>query len=143
MREFVHDDFKLSIPEEWADASVVVAAGPPNDGYSPSITVTREHLEYEVNASQYAARQLESLQEEMAQGGYQVREEGPFTLPGLSAFQRVHAFRVDDLGVEITQLQVYVTKGRQALTLTCTNLSDWFDQTRPTFLAAVKQLRWG
>ena len=142
MREFVHNDFALGLPDGWVDASVVVLAGAPNDGYSPSITITREQLDYEVDAYQYATKQLKSLQDELAQDGFQVQEEGAFALPGVSAYRRVHSFDIADLGVTITQMQVYVTKGAEAITLTCTNLSDWFPRTLETFLAAVNRFKW-
>jgi hypothetical protein len=142
MREFVHNDFALGLPDGWADASVVVVAGTPNDGYSPSITITREQLDYEVDAYQYATRQLKDLQEELAQSGFQVREEGAFALPGVSAYRRVHSFEISDLAVSVTQMQVYVIRGAEAVTLTCTNLSEWFPRTLQTFLDAVKQFRW-
>ncbi len=142
MRDFVHNDFALGLPDGWADASVVVVAGAPNDGYSPSITITREQLEYEVDAYQYATAQLKSLQDELARDGFQVREEGAFALPGLVAYRRVHSFDIPDLGVAVTQMQVYVTKGAEAITLTCTNLSEHFPQTLETFLAAVRQFKW-
>ncbi len=42
---------------------------------------------------------------------------------------------------ELIQLQVYVVKNMEAITITCTNLAGRFDQTRPMFLEALNQFR--
>lgn len=142
MAEFVHNDFRIGFPPRWIDSSVVVLAGPPNDGYSPNINVSREQLQFRLTAAEYAAEQLLALQEGLAEQGYTVVEERDTTLGGEAAFQRLHRFEVAEEGLRITQLQIYVVKGQEAVTITCTNLTDWFEQTRPTFMEAVKQFRW-
>lgn len=142
MQEFSHYDFAVGLPQGWMDASVVVVAGPPNDGYSPSITITREQLEFQMDVSQYATKQLSALHKELSQDAYRVKEEGLLPLNGVSAYQRTHSFDISDMGVEVTQLQIYIIKEQTALTLTCTNLTEWFDRTKPIFMDAIRQFRW-
>jgi hypothetical protein len=142
MRDFFHYDFIIGIPPRWIDSSVVVLAGPPNDGYSPNINISREQLSFRLTPAEYAATQLVALQQGLAAQKYKVIEEGPTTLGDVDAFQRLHRFEVETDNVRITQLQVYVVKGHEAITITCTNLSEWFDQTKPMFIDAIERFRW-
>ncbi|GBC93870.1 hypothetical protein HRbin15_02372 [bacterium HR15] len=142
MQEMHHYDYTIGLPQRWIDASVVVMVGPPNDNYSPSITITRDYLDFAMSASEYAANQLVGLKTELGGVGYRVVEEGTTTIGGLPAYQRLHTFQMPEGGFEITQLQVYVVRGREAITITCTNLSQWFEQTRPLFAGALQQFRW-
>ncbi len=142
MQEFVHNDFVIGFPSRWIDSSVVILAGPQNDGYSPNITITRERLEFQLTAAEYAANQLMVLRQDLSQEGYQVVEEGPLPLAGMTAYQRIHTFRMSDVNLQLTQMQVYVVKGREAITITCTNTAGWFDRTKPIFMEAIKQFKW-
>lgn len=142
MQEFVHNDFVIGFPLRWIDSSVVILAGPQNDGYSPNITITRERLEFQLTAAEYAANQLMVLQQDLSQEGYQVVEEGSLSLTGLTAYQRVHTFRMSDANLQLKQMQVYVVRGKEAITITCTNTAEWFDRTKLIFTEAIKQFRW-
>ncbi|MGI9067364.1 MAG: DcrB-related protein [Pyrinomonadaceae bacterium] len=142
MLDFVHNDFTIGFPARWIDSSLVVLAGPPNDGYSPNITISREKLNFNLTTAEYAASQLVALREGLADQHYEVLEETPLTLGDMSAFERVHKFDVAEDNLRIIQLQVYLVKSNEALTITCTNLSDWFDRTKPHFRDAIRQFRW-
>jgi hypothetical protein len=142
MQDIAHFDYIIGLPPRWLDASVVVLVGPPNDNYHPNITITREPLEFQMNASEYAANQLSGLHAELDSAGYRVLEEGSITIGGLTAYQRLHTFQMPEAGLEITQLQLYLVRGKEALTITCTNLSHWFEQTRPLFMEALERFRW-
>ena len=142
MADFVHYDFSIGMPPRWIDSSVVIMAGPPNDGYSPNITISREQLDFQLSSDEYAAGQLLALQQGLAEQNYKVVEESTLTLGEMRAFQRVHRFEVAEDDLRITQLQVYVVRGSEAITITCTNISEWFDQTRPAFLDAIQRFHW-
>lgn len=142
MADLVHYDFSIGMPQRWIDSSMVVIAGPPNDGYSPNITISREQLDFRLTPAEYAAGQLLALQQGLAEQNYRVVEESPLALGGMEAFQRIHRFEVAEDDLRITQLQVYFVRGSEALTVTCTNLSEWFDQTRGTFLDALQRFNW-
>lgn len=142
MQEMVHFDYTIGLPPRWIDASVVVIVGPPNDNYNPNITITREPLDFQMSASEYAANQLAGLHAELDSVGYQVLEENPLSIGGLPAYLRVHTFQMPEAELEVTQMQVYLVRGKEALTITCTNLSHWFEQTRPLFMEALQRFRW-
>jgi hypothetical protein len=145
VRKLTHHDLSIGHPEGWADDSVVSITGPPRGDYSPSITITREELESEMSAAEYAAVQLEELRRETAGMEYRLHGEEPLPLPfaGVIALQRVHAFVIDELEVEVMQMQVYAVKGFEAVTITCTDTAEQFAGTRPTFLEAVRLFTWG
>jgi hypothetical protein len=142
MQTLTHYDYTIGLPTRWLDASVVVLVGPPNENYSPSITITRDQLDFAMNASEYAANQLAGLKAELGHAGYKVLEEGSVTVGGMLAYQRLHTFQMPEAELEITQLQVYLVRGREALTITCTHLSHRFEEFRPLFEEALQQFRW-
>lgn len=142
MSDFVHNDFTMSLPPRWIDSSVVVLSGPPNDGYSPNISVNREKLDFQLSVAEYAAEQLLQLQQGLAEQKYRVVEEIALSLGGLDAIQRTHRFEVEEDDLQIMQMQVYVVKGSEAITVTCTNLAEWFDRTKPIFMEAINQFKW-
>lgn len=142
MRDLFHYDFSIGLPERWLDSSVVVMAGPPNDGYSPNITVNRETLDFRLSVAEYAANQLLQLQQGLVEQKYKLVEEIPLSLGGVDAIQRTHRFEVSEDNLKVMQMQVYAVKGNEAITITCTNLAEWFDRTRPTFVEAIQQFRW-
>ena len=142
MQDFFHYDFIIGIPQRWIDSSVVVMSGPPNDGYSPNIAVNRETLQFQLSVAEYASEQLVQLQQGLAEQKYKVVEETSISLGGLEAIQRTHKFEVEEDNLRIIQMQVYVIKGSDAITITCTNLAEWFDHTKPIFMEAIRQFRW-
>lgn len=141
MRDFIHNDFSIGLPDRWIDTSVIAIAGPPDSGFSPSITVTRERLDFQLKVNEYAANQLAALSEEFGENDYEVIEEGPIQISGMQAYQRTHEFDVDE-DLRARQLQVYVVKGDQAITITCTSTDKGFENSKQVFLEAIRQFSW-
>jgi hypothetical protein len=137
MRDFIHFDFLLGMPSSWKDYSIVTLCGPPNDGFSPNIAIMREQLEFQLDSEAYAMNQLASLRKELESDGYKVHEESSTMLGGTMAYRRIHSFRITGTDAEVTQLQVYVIKNSEAITITCSNLSSWFEQTKSAFLESL------
>jgi hypothetical protein len=142
MQNFTHYDFSIGIPSRWADASVVIMVGPPNDNFSPNITIVREQIDFKLSATEYAANQLASLKDELSELNYQVVEESPRKLEGLDAYQRIHTFLEPNINAKVMQLQVYVIKNKEVITMTFTNLAHRFEQTKPSFLEALNNFKW-
>lgn len=140
MQEFIHHDFSIGLPDRWIDTSVIALVGPPDRGFSPSITITRERMEFQLKLEEYAANQLAALEEEFAENDYEVLNEGAFQL-SVPAYQRTHEFDVTE-DIRARQMQVYVVKGDEAITITCTSTDKGFDDSKKLFLEAVKQFRW-
>lgn len=143
MQELIHGDWTIGLPDKWLDNSIVIFNGPPNDGFSPNITVLREPLTYLLSAEEYASNQLAGLMEEFNDQNYQVLEEGTVKLGELPAYYRIHSFLMDDSDSELTQMQVYVVRGMEAITITFTHLSQWFSLQRQVFLDSLSLFQWG
>jgi len=143
MREFKHGDWTIGFPDEWLDSSLIVLSGPPAGGFSPNITVIRDYLTFTMSAQQYADNQLPELRAELADQQYEVVDEGSIKLGISDAYYRIHTFMTEDNDAELMQLQVYVTRGQEAITITCTHLRYWFEQMQETFWEAVKMFTWG
>jgi hypothetical protein len=141
MREFIHNDFVIGFPERWIDTSIIALAGPPDRGFSPSITITRERLEFQLNINEYAANQMADLEEELKENEYKVVEEGRIQLGDMPAYQRIHKFYVSE-DIQAMQMQVYIIKGDAAITITCTTTAEQFNQSKSLFQEAVGQFRW-
>lgn len=142
MQELTHGDWTIGLPDKWIDNSIVIFNGPPNDGFSPNITVLREPLTYALSAEEYASNQLAGLMEEFNDQNYQVLEEGTVKLGDLAAYYRIHSFLMDDDSRELTQMQVYVVRGMEAITITFTHLSQWFALQRQIFLDSLSMFQW-
>lgn len=141
MQEFIHDDFSIGLPDRWIDTSVIALAGPPDRGFSPSITITREKLEFQLKIEEYAANQLAAIKEEFDENDYEVTEESAIQLSGLPAYQRIHEFDITE-EIRAKQMQIYVIKGDEAITITYTSTDEGFDGSRSLFLETLRQFRW-
>lgn len=141
MREFTHNDFSIGLPDRWIDTSILAIAGPPDRGFSPSITITREKLDFQLKIEEYAANQLAALEQELGDNDYEVVEEGTISINNSPTFARIHTFDVSE-DLKAKQMQTYFVKGFEALTITCTSTEDGFDDHKPLFMDAVKYFKW-
>lgn len=141
MRQFVHHDFSIGLPDRWIDSSVIAIAGPPDKGFSPSITVTREKLDFQLSVEEYAANQRVALETELDDNDYEVIEEGMIQVGNSKTSARVHIFDVSD-DIKAMQMQVYFVKSFEAITITCTSTDDGFADHRPLFMEAVNNFKW-
>lgn len=141
MRQFSHNDFSIGLPDRWIDTSIIALAGPPNKGFSPSITITREKLEFQLKVEEYGANQLVALESELGENDYEVIEEGMISLGNFTTFARIHTFDVSD-EIKAMQMQVYFVKSFDAITITCTSTDEAFADHRPVFMESVKNFKW-
>ena len=142
MQKLRHHDFKIGMPDGWVDASNVIMIGPMKEDYSPTMTVTREPLDSPTTARSYATEKRAELEEEFGSQGYEVLEERPIDIGRMSAFQRTHTWMLPEAEIQIQQMQVYFVKEGAALTVTCTDKMDRFDETKPTFMEALKEFEY-
>lgn len=141
MREFTHNDFSIGLPDRWIDTSIIAIAGPPDSGFSPSITITREKMEFELRTEEYGANQLAALEQELGDNDYEVVEEGTISINNSQNFARIHTFDVNE-DLKAKQMQIYFVKGFDAITITCTSTEEGFETHKPIFMDAVKYFRW-
>ena len=134
----MHNQLQIGKPDGWRDSSTLLLLGPPNDGYSPSLMVTRDPEPGASDAAGYAQAQLETLQKQLAEQGYTVEEEGKAEVAGRPAYRRIHRFNEPMQQIAVTQIQVHLIVNDQVITLTATDRSEQFPQTRATLLAAIE-----
>ncbi len=140
MQQIQYNDFLVGQPSDWIDSSHVILIGPARNNYSPNITIVRENLESQRSSQEYAAEQLPKLQQQFQNKNYEIIKEEPFTLGNLSVYQRIHTFSMPELEAEIKQWQIYViAKNNDAITITCTDKVETFEQSYTTFAEAVQQ----
>jgi hypothetical protein len=140
MKTIRHFDYSLGVPNGWIDASVVSFVGPHQDDYSPSMTVTRDYVDSPISPAEYAAVQRRELEAELGDLGFLVLEEGPCSIQDAPAFRRVYTFDLEDIG-KVQQLQVYLVRASDALTITATDLAARFNKSLLQFLQMLDGFR--
>lgn len=138
MNELVHGELRVPCPDGWRDASSVLLLGPPVEGYSPSLHLARDPRPGQLDAKAYGQAQLEPLRQKLGDHGYVVEEEGVAEIGRRIAYRRIHRFREPVQQIEVTQIQVHVIVGEQAITLTATDRTDQFPRTRPQLVQALQ-----
>lgn len=123
-----HNYLTIPLPDEWEDASQVIALGPEDQGFRPNVVFSQEPTEPGETAADFAARQLEPLHRALT--NYVLIEEQNIKLGPNAGFLREHKFSMDK--GEIRQFQFYVIMGGRAYTFTFTHLEGRFESTRPT-----------
>lgn len=141
MQQMVHSDLLVGFPDSWLDVSNIILVGPPDQDYSPSITITREPLAEPMKPDKYAATQLTALQQELGPQGYRVSQEGPTTVGDMPAYQRFHTFAMPKTDIRVQQWQIYMTVETTAIVLTMTDKTTTFQKSYPVFNEALKQLK--
>jgi hypothetical protein len=113
--------FALTFPQTWEVATradgmiVLVAAGPAEAGYRPTVNVVVELLPEPMPPATYAAR-AEPLAATVFHG-YTVVKEGSATIAGRPAYYRYFTWEPNN-APPVYQLQAYFTSGRSAYVLT-------------------------
>jgi len=143
MKTIRHNELVIGIPDDWIDASTVVLAGPVRGEFRPNLTITRQYLNAEINAADYARQQLPALKEAFRRLDFRLRSESNLEIAGIKCYQRTFAMRDPTSEVELQQWQVYVVHKLVAITITATEKAARFTETFPLFHAAIEQLKLG
>ena len=121
-----HNYLSLELPDDWEDASQVIALGPEDNGFRPNLVFSQEPAELDEDAAAFAARQLPSLH--TALNNYSVVREQTATFGPNTGFLREHTFAMDK--GEIGQFQFYVVRDGRAYTFTLTHKKERFERLR-------------
>ncbi len=143
MRSASFDGFSVSVPDEWVDASTIVLVEPSGEGFSRNLTVTRDYLSSPMWIQAFADQQRSALEESLGAQGFRVLEEVLTSIGGVQVVRRVHCFRVEPHGPEITQIQVHYPLGRSVLTFTLSDLSESFDANVALFESIIESIKGG
>ena len=124
------NNFTVETPDDWQDRSIItfVAQGAP-DEFAPNVVITRETVDAELSVEEYAYRQFEIAQQEVA--GLKIIEQENTTLSGRPAVEIVQ--RLSAHGLNLQQLQTFVLMREEICVITCTATVGNFNQYLPRF----------
>ena len=125
-----HADYRVTIPDEWRDASIVMFAGPGNDGFGPMVTIGREKLEEPESKERYAERLLPLLKKTFEEHGFELVEETATNLNGMPAIRRRYDCSLK--ANPITQVQYYIVNELTAYVVTMSDRKSRFSKSSPT-----------
>lgn len=132
-----HSYLEVPLPDDWEDASQVIALGPEVDGFRPNLVFSQEPTRPGETPEQFAARQLPQLRAVLR--GYDVVDEGLQRFGPNAGYLRHHTFHMDR--GEIEQLQFYVVLGGRCYTFTFTHLLGRLDSVRDIAEKMFRQAR--
>ncbi len=114
-----HNDFELSLPEDWQDGSQVIALGPLDSGFRPNLVMTQEPLAQGVPSIEvFAQRLIPELERSLKR--FSVLTQGPAQYGSRAGILREQTFESGAL--QLTQIQFYFIHGASVCTLTFTHL---------------------
>ncbi|NTX34721.1 DcrB-related protein [Myxococcus sp. CA033] len=134
-----HGALTLSLPEGWQDTSQVIALGPEDGGFRPSVVVSVEPVKPSETAQQLAARMLSSIQQHAQ--SLTLLSERQVTHGDKVGVQREYILTLQ--GARIAQLQFCTVKEGMGLTFTFSQREDRFRATRAVGEAVFAQARVG
>lgn len=124
------NDFTIETPDDWEDRSIITFAAPSQIGeFAPNVVVTREAVDLTMSVEEYAYRQFDIAQKEVA--GLQIVEQKNTTLAGRPAVEIIQ--RLSAHGLNLQQLQTFILLRAEICIITCTSTVGNFNQYLPRF----------
>ena len=124
------NDFTIETPDEWEDRSIITFAAPSRIGeFAPNLVITRESVDTRTSVEDYAYRQFDIAQKEVA--GLQIVTRENTTVgsrPAVEITQRLSAH-----GLNLQQLQTFILLDEEICIITCTASVGNFNQFLPRF----------
>lgn len=136
--------FKIAIPNDWQDNSIVSLVKHVDTAYDPNIAITNDKFFLMNDLHRYVTMQIERYREELVDCNYELLKEGPVALNGLQAYECFHVFTLQDDAASITieQWQVFLVFESEIITITCSDTIDNFKNSYPTFVEILNQFRY-
>jgi hypothetical protein len=131
MKDLVHQEMSIGFPDGWTDRTEVVFAGPVREGRSPTVTIKRITLQFEMSLAEFVKFQIQAAEVLLGVKPIDVMEEGPTTLAGIPAHIRVYRMRF--AGKWCVQRQYYALRGLSAYVLTTTSADEHYTDDLPVF----------
>jgi hypothetical protein len=124
------NDFTIETPDEWEDRSIITFAAPGQTGeFAANLVITRELVDIETSIEEYAYRQFDIAQKEVA--GLQIVAQENTTVGGRPAVEIVQ--RLSAHGLNLQQLQTFILLDEEICIITCTATIGNFKQFLPRF----------
>lgn len=132
------NNFAIETPDDWRDRSIItfVAHGSPNE-FAPNVVITREAVNFEMSVEDYAHRQFDIAQKEVA--GLKILKQKNITLSGRPAVEIVQRLSAHSLNLQ--QLQTFILMDEEICVVTCTATIGNFNQYLPRFRKILASFR--
>jgi hypothetical protein len=128
---------EISVPEDWADDSVITMVAPPDGQFRANLLVTRAEFDG-VDVAAYARGEIKEIRKAVKK--HVVHREEPTEVGGRPAFVLEHSFRSPE-NVQLRQIQTFVANGRTVYTLALTSEDASFENLRERFGAIARTFR--
>lgn len=124
------NDFTIETPDEWEDRSIITFAAPSLIGeFAANLVITRELVDTETSIEEYAYRQFDIAQQEVA--GLQIVTHENTNVGGRPAVEILQ--RLSAHGLNLQQLQTFILLNGEICIITCTATIGNFNQFLPRF----------
>jgi hypothetical protein len=124
------NDFTIETPDEWQDRSIITFAAPSLIGeFAANLVITRELVDTETSIEEYAYRQFDIAQKEVA--GLQIVTHENTIVGGKPAVEIIQ--RLSAHGLNLQQLQTFILLNEEICIITCTATVGNFNQFLPQF----------
>jgi hypothetical protein len=133
----VHNNLTLYLPDDWEDASQIVALGPVDNLFRPNIVFSDEPSIPGETSQEFAARQLAPLRAQLT--NFVLVQEGVRRFGPNEGFLREQSFSMEK--GDIQQMQFYMVQGARAYSFTVTHLRDRLNEVRTIAEQVFAQFR--
>ena len=123
-----HNYLSVALPEDWEDASQVMALGPEDSGFRPNLVFSQEPTLPGETDIAFATRQLPELRQALGDYDYVLINEGEARFGQNLGFLREHTFTFEE--TQLRQFQFYIIQGDRCSTFTFTHRDDRFSSVR-------------
>lgn len=140
MSTFENADFRLNLPDEWIDRSVLVWSAPPGEGaVPPNFVISHDRMNMGETLAGFVTRQTDSLRGALDQ--WTLIEQVPGSISGRPAIATRFTWRMAQ-GL-MMQRQSFVELGRMRVaSIGCTATAEMFDEAdRRWFQPLLADLR--
>jgi len=139
-KEILRNDYSIAVPLNWDDVTTTLIMGPKQGIYGPTLSVVTEKLNKNINIKQYTDEQYQNLVKEI--DNYTLQKEGEYQIEqNIPAYYRIHSFPLPEYGIDVTQIQVYVLKEKDAFIFTASEISSLFQTKLPMFEEMIKKVK--
>lgn len=124
------NNFTVETPDDWQDRSIITFVAPisPNE-FAPNVVITREAIDGEMSAEDYAHRQFGVARREV--DGLKILKQKNIILGGKPAIEIIQRLSAHDLNLQ--QLQAFILMDGEICVITCTATVGSFSQYLPRF----------
>ncbi|MDQ2746012.1 MAG: DUF1795 domain-containing protein [Acidobacteriota bacterium] len=122
--------FSVETPDDWEDRSIITFVAPSVTGeFATNLVITREAVDISTSIEDYAYRQFDIAQQEVA--GLQIVSQENTTVGGKPAVEIIQ--RLAAHGINLQQLQTFILLPEEVCVITCTATVGNFNQWLPRF----------